>query len=83
MDGNDWRLTNQEKYLKNLVFTRRKFDGVDHAHSEFCWEKFGYNKGNLMEGYCSEDNKYWVCETCFEDFKDSFGFKIVSNEKTF
>lgn len=83
MDRNDWRLTNQERYMKGMTFIRKKYDGKDHDHCEFCWEKFGYHEGNLSEGYCSEDNERWVCETCFEDFKDSFGFKIVNNEKTF
>jgi len=29
-----------------------------------------------MEEYTAEDGAYWVCETCFEDFKDKFGWKL-------
>ncbi len=30
----------------------------------------------LKEGYVSDDGLYWICVTCFGDFKESFGLKI-------
>ena len=48
----DWRIANQEKYLRNLNFIKRKYDGKDHDHCEFCWAKFGFNENDLKEGYC-------------------------------
>lgn len=76
MDKNDWRLQWQEKFMKNMIFRWKDFDGKDHDHCSFCWEKFGYLENNLKQGYCSLDNEYWVCKTCFEDFKEHFNFKI-------
>ena len=84
MEKNDWRLQGQERYMKNLTFVRKKYEGKDHDHCEFCWDKFGYHEGNLTEGYCSEDNKRWVCDKCFNDFKKDFNFnvkKISGTEK--
>jgi lipopolysaccharide biosynthesis regulator YciM len=30
------------------------------------------------KGYATEDKYYWVCPSCFEDFKDMFNWKIES-----
>ncbi len=79
MDSNDWRLTNQEKYMKNLIFIRKKYDGKDHDHCSFCWSKFGYNESDISDGYCSIDGKHWVCDNCFKDFQTEFGFKVKEN----
>lgn len=73
----DWRITNQEDYLMNAVFVKTKFsekEKREHEHCSFCWEKF--NKTDLNEGFCSIDGKYWVCETCFYDFKERFKFEL-------
>ena len=81
-DKNDWRLTNQEKYLKGITLQLKKYkryrDDWDHDHCEFCWEKFSekLNKAVLSEGYATEDNYRWICIRCFEDFKDLFGWNI-------
>ena len=69
---NDWRLTNQQDYLESQTLTLKKHDPMIHDHCEFCLETFG-NAG-LDTGYCSDDGYYWVCEQCFEDFKDYFGW---------
>jgi len=76
----DWRLTNQEKYLKGHRLTLKPWTRTrpdwDHDHCEFCWAKFtDTNSPNaLHEGYATEDNDHWVCKPCFEDFKTSFGW---------
>jgi hypothetical protein len=81
-DKKDWRLTNQEKYLKGITLQLKKYkrdrDGWDHDHCEFCWEKFSESLSEtvLNEGYATEDNYRWICTQCFEDFKDLFGWKI-------
>jgi hypothetical protein len=31
----------------------------------------------LQEGYATEDNYRWICEECFEDFKDLFDWKVM------
>ena len=81
LEKNDWRLTNQEEYLKNvkLNFSRYKVLSPhwDHDHCAFCWEKFGENDENLKQGYCTPDKTYWICEECFNDFKDMFNFQVI------
>ena len=76
---NDWRLTNQIKYLYQKKLVRRKiadFPDKDHEHCEFCWDKFGRGDNMLKEGYCTEDAYNWICDTCFEDFKEMFAWKL-------
>lgn len=73
----DWRLRGQEDYLKNQKFVFQKYSSINgkslHAHCEFCWHKFMENPEGVEDcsdcGYCSIDNRYWICEDCFADFK--------------
>jgi hypothetical protein len=34
----------------------------------------------IHEGYASEDSNHWVCEECFEDFKDLFQWEVIIDE---
>jgi len=78
----DWRLQGQEKYLKGVVLRKRKYKqsspSWDHDHCEFCFGKFMEKKGKdiLNEGYVTQDGKRWICRDCFEDFKESFEWKV-------
>ena len=55
----------------------------DHEHCEFCWKKF-YTKiisdHCALQGYvtyCAEwEREVWVCEECFADFRELFGWKV-------
>ena len=71
----DWRFTNQDKYLKELTFRKSFFDNNEHAHCEFCWKKFSKEPSDLHSGYCSVDKKFWICENCFNDFKNLLNLK--------
>lgn len=81
-DNSDWRLTNQEKYLKGVSLKLKQYkryrDGWDHDHCEFCWKTFSesLSEAVLNEGYATEDNYRWICTECFEYFKDLFGWNI-------
>ena len=95
MAQQDWRLTNQEKHLKERELIYTKFisdlpeeipEGVDprqyndHEHCKFCHAKFMQDVDGgkyLTHGYCTTDRYYWICETCYNDFKDMFHWKIV------
>ena len=57
----------------------------DHDHCEFCWAKFEAaarvadlqppDPSILTEGYVTVEGDgalKWICERCFEDFKDEF-----------
>lgn len=81
-ETNDWRLTNQERYLKGVVLVHRKYrpasSSNDHDHCEFCWAKFMLvDAPNVLhEGYSTPDGYRWICETCFNDFGDLFHWKV-------
>lgn len=83
----DWRLTNQMKYLYKKTLMRVSFleyPEKDHEHCSFCWEKFSRLNETLKEGYCTEDAKDWVCDKCFDDFKEKFEWTVrqgITTEK--
>ena len=76
----DWRLVNQEKYLKNKTIVKAVFyesNDCDHTHCAFCWEKFSRHAGSINHGYRVINGPWWICEKCYNDFKDRFGWKLV------
>jgi len=83
-EQNDWRLTNQERYLKGVTLVWQPYSPAnprnDHDHCEFCWAKFmAPNQADtLHEGYATQDHERWVCKQCFDDFRDLFGWKGTS-----
>ena len=78
----DWRLTGQEDYL---LFAKLKevipsdyiktLDNPEyfHEHCEFCMTKPEDNKEQKF--YCTLDNYRWICEECYNDFKEKFRFE--------
>ena len=80
----DWRLTDQMDCLYKATLIKAKFRKTgsnDHEHCEFCWEKFGEENGALHIGYCTCDRYRWICEQCYNDFKELFNWELV-DEKT-
>ncbi len=77
---NDWRLTNQKKYLMNKLLLMKNYkdrtSSTDHDHCEFCLDKFSEDKQDINIGYCTEDCYYWICPNCYNDFKDLFQWKL-------
>lgn len=80
----DWRLTNQENYLKNQKMTFEHYalrsNKWDHDHCEFCMKKFSDNDTDLHEGYCTLDRYHWICKDCYNDFKDMFVWEIIVDD---
>ena len=84
VDDLDWRLQGQERYLRGATLVRRRYRRYaenaswDHDHCEFCWAKFMVEDypDVLHEGYCTEDEYRWICEQCFNDFRDHFGWSV-------
>lgn len=80
----DWRLQGREEYLYGATLTRRAYrpyarDGTwDHDHCEFCGAKFSVESlpDTFQEGYATPDDYRWICQTCFEDFKEMFGWTL-------
>lgn len=82
VSNHDWRLHGQENYLKGVNLVWRKWvrpkPTWDHDHCEFCWASFSDLGDNLREGYSANDNYNWICEKCFEDFKEMFEWAVLS-----
>jgi hypothetical protein len=34
----------------------------------------------LHFGYATEDSYHWICEACFNDFKERFGWTLADDE---
>ena len=51
----------------------------DHDHCAFCWDKFAEYDGCLHEGFCTEDGMEWICEVCFNDFRERFGWQVKTD----
>ena len=86
VEDDDWRLMGQERFLASAEFRRAEWsphnEGWDHDHGAFCQSEFAAAKSEHVDftsGYVTTDGKYeWVCEPCFDDFKDRFGFTTAS-----
>ena len=82
LQKDDWRLRGQEEYLTGRSFRHARFapqpGGSDHAHCEFCWHKFMQHPEGVphcsARGWLTLDGAYWVCEECFADLKEAFGW---------
>jgi len=80
----DWRLQGQERYLHGAAFHRAFYRAPrpewDHDHCKFCYAKFmeGAIPDTLQQGYTTDDEKHWVCPTCFDDFRERFQFVFRS-----
>jgi hypothetical protein len=84
MDNNDWRLLGQERYLTGVTLIRKRYadklTNTDHDHCEFCGTKFSDTiPGSLIEGYTTSDDYRWICDTCYNDFKQQFKWRLTEN----
>jgi hypothetical protein len=77
---NDWRITGDEDFLLNAVLHRKAYDGDDHEHCVLCWHKFMKGAEGMencsSEGYVTDDGEYWICDTCFNDLWEPFGWSL-------
>lgn len=85
----DWRLTNQEEYLKGISLRLKEFrirkgkENWNHEHCEFCWQKIvtkekvkEYEAEVISETYTNENETRWICPKCFTDFNEQFVWNI-------
>jgi hypothetical protein len=81
VDVNDWRLMGQERYLSGKTLRWMAYSAPrpdwDHDHCEFCRKKFGDFPDALSEGWTTEDQYYWVCGDCCDDFREMFAWTLV------
>jgi hypothetical protein len=86
IDQHDWRLAGGLEHLRGVTLFWRKWSqqkaNWDHDHCEFCWAKFSDDSHgkHLKEGYTTEDKYYWICPTCYEDFKELLQFKESNSD---
>ena len=73
IEENDWRITDQTKYLARPI--------ENHDHCNFCWATFSEYDDGLHEGYCTPDETYWICPECFNDFKEMFHWTLEDSSK--
>lgn len=85
IESNDWRLLNDVKHLKGIEVNPT--DGKEitvHMESNqkcvFCWDKVSDNPHEYW--YVTEGEKDCICEFCFQDFQDLFGFKVLDGWDT-
>lgn len=86
IEKDDWRLDPYPKELEGKTFRLKKFvqsENLDHADCFFCWKTFFTDMVTnhyALQGYvtyCAEwDQEVWVCEECFADFRELFGWKV-------
>ena len=78
----EWNVEESDISLNNHVLHRKIFSDrlkdTEHEHCEFCSALFGSQKRDFVEGYCTEDYYYWICDHCYNEFKDEFNWTIKS-----
>jgi hypothetical protein len=85
VDPSDWRLQGQEQWLRGVELCRRAYrlyaknPAWDHDHCEFCSAKFMVDDlpDVLHEGYCTLDERHWICAACFDDFNEMLAWIVV------
>ena len=79
-----------EKYATSVVESTNKgqeyLEGEKiqhfwHDHCELCNEKATTDISSTF--YCTEDMKHWICEECFNDFKEQFNWQEKSAEELY
>ena len=48
-----------------------------HEHCDLCWEKALTDINCTF--YVTDDMKHWICEQCFNDFKEKFNWQAKNN----
>jgi hypothetical protein len=79
-DSADWRLMGQIRYLFKRDFFYayyEKDEDWDHHHCAFCTKRIDDQEKKF---YCTNDQYYWLCEKCYNDFKDMFQFRLLEEE---
>jgi len=82
MDANDafnGRVQHMKEKLKGIALMRSKWttidDSWDHDHCKFCMKTLDASTEELA--YCSEDYYWWICEECFQEYRDEFEWNLV------
>lgn len=77
----DWRLLmGQEGYLMREHLQHRRFDRSicieDYDECAFCYSSFDEDKMHPLDAYYCANQHTWICEECFNDFKELFHWTV-------
>jgi hypothetical protein len=78
-------LTDQADHLLGATLLRREWVPAhvddDHDHCALCWAKFSNLgiPGELRAGFCTSDDRHWVCQQCVDDFKARFQWLLIDD----
>ena len=74
--GEEWvrRGVTNKRYLD-----KKRIHHIWHEHCEFCWEEALTPK--CCTFYCTKGFKHWICQKCFNDFKDKFSWIVHSGNE--
>ena len=70
---------------KGVTLHRRRYflwrEDWDHDHCEFCWKTLlipgaPLQPDEVTEGWTTDDEYSWICDACFKDFHERFGWKL-------
>jgi len=81
INENDPRLAIDNTFLSEFTWENKRWtqtrENWDHDHCEFCGAKLMDIDSSdvLREGFTTPDEYYWICKTCFEDFREKFNWK--------
>ena len=74
----------QDKYMKNIAFTRMTLEESEYEaffeHCEFCYAVISELPMCRHVGYYTGKYTYWVCEDCFDRFKEEYNWQMVDEE---
>jgi hypothetical protein len=84
IEKDDWRLSfgNTPSFYRQYKWSLKKWTRTsphgDHDHCEFCWQKISDIEGTNIqhEAWADETETYWVCQLCFEDFRDMYCWNL-------
>lgn len=83
IEEDDWRLRGDPDPLQGRLFRWATWwssgPGWDHDHCDYCGAGISNLPGDDYDSawVTADDNYYWVCPVCFEDFRERFGFQVV------
>lgn len=77
----DWRLLDPHTEFVGVTLQYRTFDRTicieDFDECDFCYEQFDKEDAyHPKKAYYCVEKHCWICETCYEDFKEHFHWKV-------
>jgi hypothetical protein len=84
IDKDDWQLSfgKEPSFYSQCTWSLKKWTKTrshwDHDHCEFCWQKISdMDSSDIQpEGWSDDEETYWVCKSCFEDFKEMYQWNV-------